>query len=72
MWKFVVANHYDFAVLKIQMWWRRRNFQRIIRRTIMSGGRFSKQPISNEVVDNVRLEMKIAQQQLAAIAHTKS
>jgi hypothetical protein len=35
MWRHNVSSHYDYAVLKIQKWWRKRNFDIAVEYTVI-------------------------------------
>lgn len=65
MWAYEVNNPYDYAILKIQLFWRRRLFRRRMELTIAEGGRFSRSFKNTKILDKVaevELELGILRQ----------
>ena len=65
MWAYEVKTPYDYAVLKIQLFWRRRQFRRKMEVAIAEGGRFSRSCKTTKTLDKVaevELELGILRQ----------
>ena len=63
MWNYNIKNNYEYSVLKLQKWWRKKQFIKMIDRAVSLGNRL---PLQSEI-DKIQLELKILNESRAIV-----